>query len=74
MKDYDNNIELSYLTYWNVNNLCGWTMSQKLPVNRFEWVEDISKFGESFITKKVMKNIFSKLMFNFFFFFFSYFI
>ena len=24
-------------------------MSQKLPVNDFKWVEDISKFGENFI-------------------------
>ena len=24
-------------------------MSQKLPVNNFKWVKDISKFGESFL-------------------------
>ena len=41
-KDYDKNKELSYLKYWNVNNLYGWTMSQKLPVNGFEWVEGTS--------------------------------
>ena len=23
--------------YWNANNLYGWSMSQKLPVNRFIW-------------------------------------
>ena len=27
MKDYDKNIESSYLKYWNINNLCGWVMS-----------------------------------------------
>ena len=24
-------------------------MSQKLPVNKFEWIKDISKFNEDFI-------------------------
>ena len=40
MKDYDENKESSYLKYWDVNNLYGWSMSQKLPVNNFEWIED----------------------------------
>ena len=26
-----------------------WAMAQKLPVNGFEWVEELSKFNESFI-------------------------
>ena len=36
MKDCDKNKKLSYLQYWNVNNLYGWAMSQMLPVNNFE--------------------------------------
>ena len=39
----------SYLKYWNVNNLYGWEMSEKLPVNNFEWVEDTSQLNENFI-------------------------
>ena len=35
MKDYGKNNELSYIPYWDVNNVCGGTMSQKLPVNNF---------------------------------------
>ena len=40
MKDYDKNKELSYLKYWDVNNLYGWAMPQKLPVDNFEQIED----------------------------------
>ena len=29
----------------------GWTMSQKLPVKGFQWVEDLSQFNEDFIKK-----------------------
>ena len=36
MKDYNKNKEPSYLQYEVVNNLYGWAMSQKLPVNNFE--------------------------------------
>ena len=49
MKYYDKNKELSYLQYWDVNNLYGWPMSQELPVNTFEWIKDTSQFNEDFI-------------------------
>ena len=42
MKDYVKNKESSYLKCWDVNNLYGWTMSRKLPVNKFEWIEETS--------------------------------
>ena len=48
-KDYDKNKELSYLRYWDANNLYGQPMSQKLPVNNFEWIKDTSQFNEDFI-------------------------
>ena len=37
MKYYDKSIESSYLTYLDANNLYGWAMSKKLPVNGFMW-------------------------------------
>ena len=51
MNNYDKNEESSYIKYLDANNLCGWTMSQKLPVNNFKWVEDTSRINEDFIKK-----------------------
>ena len=48
MRDYDKK-QLSYLKYWVVINLYGWAMYQKLPVNNFNWVEDISDVDKRFI-------------------------
>ena len=70
MKNYDKNTTSSYLMYLYANNLYEWEMSQKLPVNGFEWVEKLSKFDERFIKKIkkkkmmkiVLKDIFLKQM------------
>ena len=35
--------------YWDVNNLYGWAMSQKLPVDSFNWVETTSQLNKGFI-------------------------
>ena len=51
MGDYDKNKELPYIQYWDVNNLYRWAMSQKLPVNNFEWIEDTFQFKKYFIKK-----------------------
>ena len=40
MKNYDGSKESSYIQYLDANNLYGWAMSQKLPVNDFKWLED----------------------------------
>ena len=49
MTDYDKNKESPYIQYWGVNNLYGWAMSQKLPVDNIEWIKDTSQFNEDFI-------------------------
>ena len=38
MKNYDENEKSSCIQYLDANNLYGWAMSQKLPVNGFEWL------------------------------------
>ena len=48
-KNHDKSIDSSYLMYIDANNLFGWAMSQKLPVNGFGWVYDVSRFNEEFI-------------------------
>ena len=36
MKNYDKDMESSYLKCLDANNLHGWAMSQKLPANGFK--------------------------------------
>ena len=50
MKNFDKKIESSYLTYLDANNLYGWAMSQKLPINGFiGYNKYLSDFNEDFI-------------------------
>ena len=49
MENYNKNEESLYIQYLDANNLYGWAMSQKLPVNNFKWVEDTSKINKEFI-------------------------
>ena len=49
MNNYNKSIKSSYLMYLDVNNLYGWAMSKKLPINGFKWENDVSRFNENFI-------------------------
>ena len=48
MKDYDKTKLSKFLMYLDANNLYGWAMSQKLPLNSFEWM-----------TNKELENLFN---------------
>ena len=53
MESYNNNEESFYIQYLDANNLYGWAMSKKLPVNGFKWL-DSDKINE--INEEFMKN------------------
>ena len=38
-----------YIEYLDTNNLYGWAMPQKLPVNGFKWIAKSSRFNEIFM-------------------------
>ena len=49
MKEYNKNKKLSYIQYWDVNNLYDWAILQKLPAKIFDWIKDTSQINEDFI-------------------------
>ena len=49
MNNYNEDIESSYIAYLDANNLYGCAISQKVTVNGFKWVKNLSKFDEDFI-------------------------
>ena len=46
MKDYGQRKELSYLIYWELNNLYGQAMQQKLSALGFEWRKYLFRFNK----------------------------
>ena len=46
MQNYNNNNEeSSYIQYLDANNLYGWAISKKLPVNGFKWIDNNETAG-----------------------------
>ena len=66
MKNYNKDEESSYIQYLDANNLYGWAMSKKLPVNGFRWLDsdEMNEVNEEFIkhyNENDKKDIFSML-------------
>ena len=55
MKNCNNNEESSYIQYLDANNLYGWAISKKLPVNGFKWINNNETAGPV-INEKFIKN------------------
>ena len=51
MKNYNKEEEPSYIQYLDANNLYGWAMSKKIPVNGFRWLDsdEINEINEELI-------------------------
>ena len=62
MKNYDENKESSYIQYLDANNLYGAAMSEKLSINGFKWMTDISGINEKFV-KSYDKKIVAKVIY-----------
>ena len=45
MNDYDLEKLSTFITYLDKNNLYGWSMSEHLPYENFEWLENIEGFN-----------------------------
>ena len=52
MNHYDPEKPSTFITYLDKNNLYGWSMSEYLPYEKFEWFENIDKFDVMSINEK----------------------
>ena len=52
MNDYDPEKLSTFITYFDKNNLYGWSMSEYLPYEKFEWLKNVDEFDFMSINKK----------------------
>ena len=51
IKHYDPKKLSKFITYLDMNNLYGWSMSSYLPYGRFKWLKSVDKFDVKSISK-----------------------
>jgi len=59
LKDYDPEVEDSYLMYLDANNLYGWAMIQRLPTGNFKWKVDLL-IGKESLKREEIESFLSK--------------
>ena len=52
MSDYPLEKLSTFITYLDKNNLYGWSMSEYLPYEEFEWLKNVDKFDVNLIDEK----------------------
>ena len=52
MCDYDLNKTSTFITYLDKNNLYGWSMSEYLPYEKFEWLKNVDELDVMSINEK----------------------
>ena len=52
MKDYDPTKPSKYISYLDMNNLYGWTMSDYLPYGGIKWLKNVDNFDANSIIEK----------------------
>ena len=43
----------TFITYLDKNNLYGWSMSEYLPYEEFEWLKNVDEFDVNSIIEKI---------------------
>ena len=51
IKNHDPTEPSIYISYLDMNNLHGWTMSDYLPYGRFKWLKNVDKFDVNSVSK-----------------------
>ena len=64
MNNYDSKKPSTFITYLDMNNLYGWAMSEYLPYEEFQWLENIDEFNINSINKKSDTGYFLELILN----------
>ena len=60
MKNYNPDVESSYIQYLDANNLYGWAMSQQLPTHGFKWMRNLTKESLMEILEKANHSMFNR--------------
>ena len=53
MKNYDPKKLSNFITYLDMNNLYGWTMSSYLLYGKLKWLKNVEGFDVNSISKKI---------------------
>ena len=52
MNDYDPKKPSTFISFLDMNNLCGWAMSWYLPYCKFKWLKNVDEFDVMSISEK----------------------